>query len=450
MPSVSRRGFLGGATGLALAGCGSARAQGVPVIVVMLDQLRSASVGSLGGALVPTPTLDALAAESASFASCYCPDPQCTPSRAAMLSGLYPTVTGVTHADVQLPLLYPTYSEVFRAAGYRCGYVGKWHVDGPGDHVPPGPRRRGFDDYWAAFNKNGHRYTESTYYRDTAQPLHPDPPDTYEPIYQTAQALEFVDQAAGEPFLLVVSYQPPHPPAELTSNLGPWDGWIPASYMDAVDPDALELAPNVPPEWEAAAREFLHGYAAALWSMDDIVATLLDGLRARGVLDDALLIVISDHGELAGAHGLFGKEHPYDEGMRVPWWVRWPGRVAPAVVDTPVAAVDLAPTLLGLLGLPALPRTHGTDLSGLLLGSAAPARPPAFVQARLDEPASIAWEAIRQGDHLYSSTLDGSVVHLHDLAIDPWQLDDLAQLEGYEALRAELAAALAAARTAAS
>lgn len=421
---ISRRRLLGGAAATGLIGCSAGRSEASSVVLILLDQLRASALSTLGQNNIATPVLDALAGQSALFTNALCSDPRCTPSRASLLTGLYPTATGVIAPEVQLTPLFRTYSEQFRDAGYACAHVGKWHVDGSGDHVPPGLRRRGFDAGWAGFNKNGHRYTESTYYRDTAQPLHPEPADTYEPVYQTAHALDFVDQLAPDPFLLVLSYQPPHPPAELTSNLGPWDGWIPAQWMEQVDRAAIQLDPSVPAGWTDPAREFLHGYYAALLSMDALIGDLLQGLDARGLGEDTLLVLLSDHGELAGAHGLFGKEHPYDPGMRVPWMLRWPGRIAPQRISTPVSGVDLAPTLLGLAGLPLLPTGHGRDLSRWLLAGQSPPPQPILVQGQLDaEP----WAALREDQLLLSARPGGEAMHLHDLSTDPHQLVDLVE-----------------------
>ncbi len=445
----SRRELLAGAGALAVTGCAGTRSGRPPnILVVMADQLRGGALGADGDPNARTPTLDALVAEGASFRSAYCANPQCSPSRAAIWTSRFASETGVVTTGLQLPMSFPCTSHGLRDAGYRCGYIGKWHLQGGSEgFVPPGAARRGFDALWAAFEANGHRYTDSIYFlNDDPTPRRPVPADRYEPYYQTDQALEFLDAQGGEeaPFCLVLSYGPPHPPDNLATVLGEWEGWVPEAFLRDHDPAAIEVAPNVPIEMTAFVQTFLRGYYAALETIDRSVARLLDGLAARGLAQDTLVVFTSDHGEMGGAHGLFGKEAPCEESLRVPLVFRWPGRIYPAAHDTPVSGVDLMPTLLAAAGLDPVGTPHGVDLTPLLIDGVPLAPRSVYAQGKLDDPLDTAWDYVRFGRYSYSRTLDDHSEALHDLDADPHQLTDLtadpAHAQALEQARAELSA----------
>ncbi len=119
----------------------------------------------------------------------YANTPVCTASRAMLLTGLYPAANRVVANDLPLPTELPTLGDIFRGAGYRTGYIGKWHLDGVPRNkwTPPGPRRHGFEE-WAAYNCSHDYYRADKYYRDQPAPIRI---DGYEPEIQTNLALDF-------------------------------------------------------------------------------------------------------------------------------------------------------------------------------------------------------------------------------------------------------------------
>jgi arylsulfatase A-like enzyme len=128
------------------------------VVFVLCDQLRAEAVGCLGNDQVATPAIDRLADEGVLCPRTYTPNPVCSPARASLQTGRYPHANGVPGNKLRLPTDGPSLAGVLRDAGYRTGYVGKWHLDGepaPG-YIPPGPRRQGYE-YWEGFNR-GHRH----------------------------------------------------------------------------------------------------------------------------------------------------------------------------------------------------------------------------------------------------------------------------------------------------
>ncbi|HEV7214049.1 MAG TPA: sulfatase-like hydrolase/transferase, partial [Chloroflexota bacterium] len=208
-------------------------AQRPNLLFVFADQMRGMDMGCAGNGEVVTPSMDRLAREGTRFSHAFANCPVCTPSRAILLSGCYPLTTRVIANDLPLPEDIPTIGASFQAAGYRTGYIGKWHLDGvPRDKwTPPGPRRHGFDD-WAAFNCSHNYFRPNKYYRDTPEPVMA---EGYEPEVQTDLALAFLAERDSRPFCLFLSWGPPHDPYPM----------LPARYKALYDPQRLTLRPNV-------------------------------------------------------------------------------------------------------------------------------------------------------------------------------------------------------------
>ncbi|HYH31337.1 MAG TPA: sulfatase, partial [Pseudonocardia sp.] len=324
---------------------------GPNVLLVLADQWRGCDQGWFGNPEVRTPHLDALAAGGVRVRDAYANSPVCGPSRASLLTGLLPHEHHVVANDLPLRPGLPTVADVLAGAGYRTGWIGKWHLDGlPRDKWVSPDRRRGFG-FWAAVNCS-HRYLDAHYYRgDDPEPV---PFTGYEPDVQTELALEFL--AEGEPFFLTVSYGPPHDPYPD----------VPRHYLDRYDPDRLTPRPNCADG--PAERERLHQYYAGISAVDDQLGRLVATLRDSGRLDDTVVVVTSDHGDMLGSHGRRAKQVPFEEAVRVPMVVHWPAGLAPRDVDGLMGLVDLPTTLLGLVGAPPLPGAYGRDLSAALAG----------------------------------------------------------------------------------
>jgi arylsulfatase A-like enzyme len=398
---------------------------------------------------VRTPVLDRLAAEGLRFTHAFANTPVCTPSRGSLLTGLWPARHRALSNDLPVDSRpeTPSIARALRADGYRCGYIGKWHLGGwPRDRfIPPGPERLGFDDLWAAWNCN-HRYFEGRYHRDESpQPVRLD--SVYEPAAQTDLALEWLDGrlAAGEPFCLFLSYGPPHSPYRP----------IPEEMAGTYDPARLTLRPNCADTPEV--RRDTADYYAHITALDAQIGRLVSLLEARVALDDTLVVYSSDHGTMLGSHGRVNKQQPWDESVNVPLIMRL-GRLGArlpqsrrgAVDDLLLGIVDYAPTLLALLGQPVPPAMQGRDLSEHVLAEqtgARPARPTSvFLQELIccDQAIPLGlrpWRGIRTTRHTYARDLDGPWV-LYDNAADPFQQRNLAVDGSAAALRASLEAEL--------
>ncbi len=442
---LGRRGFLAQA-GLGMAALAAGRpaparaaaADRPNVVFLLADQWRAKALGYEGDPNVRTPNLDRLAAESLNFRNVVSVCPVCTPQRASLMTGRFPTSTGMFLNDAHLPDEEVCLAETFRAAGYRTAYIGKWHLDGHGrtSFIPPA-RRQGWD-YWKGAECD-HNYPHSHYYTDDS----PDQRfwDGYDAFAQTQDAIGYLRGRAADrsPFVLFVAYGTPHFP----------HGTAPEACKALYPPDKIRLPPNVPPAQEAAARREAQGYYGHCTALDRCVGEIVAALDDTKLAENTILVFSSDHGEMLGSHGCppFMKQVPYDESARVPLLVRHPaawGRQGRAV-RTPLTTPDLHATLLGLAGV-AVPRAvEGADLSadlkaGRLDGDrAALYMLVAPFDRRSDQ--CRAYRAIRTRTHTFARDSNGPWL-LFDDARDPHQMENLAGRPEHAALQQELEARL--------
>ena len=428
------------------------------LLLVFADQLRC-DLGCYGNADVRTPHLDALAGQGVRLTRATANAPVCGPCRAMMMTGTFSTTNGVIGNDLPVRTGGPSLGTSAKANGCRAGYVGKWHLDGvPRDKfTPPGPRRLGFDDFWAAYNCS-HDYFSPVHFRgDDPTPVRPGgrggEPSPYEPAVQTDLAIEFLNGSrAGtddRPFALAVSWGPPHDPYPQ----------VPERYRRMYDPAEIRLRPNARPDADnplAAGKDCRRttaDYYAAITALDDQFGRLMAALDDAGHAHDTLVVFTSDHGDLLWSHGLMKKQSPYAEAVGVPLIARLPGSI-PAGTATPVllGLVDLLPTLAGLLGWAVPGGVEGTDLSASVRGDAGAAGPASALIAdcmAIGE-ASVQglppWRGVRTATHTYAERLDDAGRRvpwlLFDDAADPYQLDNRidspADAATRDALRREL------------
>ncbi len=440
--SATVRAALAGALVFGTA-CGASEGSPRPpnVLVVFGDEWRGMDLGCMGNPDVKTPNLDRLAAEGALFREAFANVPLCGPSRAMMLTGTYPMRNGILTNNMAIADDAETLPRILNEAGYRCGYVGKWHLGGFPEFrfIPPGPERAGFDDFWAVWGRS-HHYFDSWYTTDTEEKL---PSEGYAPDRQTDVAVEYLERraAAGEPFALFVSYAPPHPPYE-----------VPGGFLDDYEPDALHRRANVQPVerdgfGEERFRADLARYYAACSALDANVGRLLDALERLDLERDTVVVFTSDHGGLFSEHGLYGKQQPFEESVRVPMIVRYPARVSGGVEpDVLFSLADLAPTLLGLAGQDVPAAMQGVDLSWSATGGEGTAPESVYLQelagiGRMVDHDVYTWRAVRTARHLYAEDMEGAWL-LYDLERDPYQLENLVESPEYEDERAELAGEL--------
>jgi len=415
------------------------------LLFVFADQMRGMDMACAGNPDVQTPTMDRLAREGTMFSRAYANCPVCTPSRASLLTGLYPLTCRTMANDLPLPPEFPGIGTLSRDAGYRTGYVGKWHLDGvPRDRfTPPGPRRHGFD-YWAVWNC-AHDYFHGRYFLDTDEPL---AIEGYEPVGQTDLTIEFIErqEEGSAPFCLFLSWGPPHNPYRQ----------VPEEYRTLYDPDEIALRPNfreVEPGRptlgpEADPRRALADYYAHITALDEQLGRLLDTLDRRGLAEDTIVVFTSDHGDMLWSQGMLRKQQPWEESISIPFLVRWPGHVpAGRCCGALLSVADMTPSLLPMMGLEPAPGMEGADFSPLLLGGDEPACDSVFLldAVTMDEAHAQGlreWRGLRTRTHTYARFADGEPWVLYDNEADPYQMANLAHDPAAASLRDALEARL--------
>lgn len=349
------------------------------MLLLVADQWRARLDG------LRAPNLDRLAREGVTYSRAYTTFPVCCPSRAAMLTGKYPHQAGITGNHQQLPLGERTFSAAMKQAGYRTGYIGKWHLDGresPG-YVPP-ERRRGFD-YWAA-NNVVHKHYDWAYFGDSPEPIEV---SGFAPDYQTDLALEFFRRPGAEPYFLYVAWVAPHPPL------------TPPERHNTYDAARIPLSPNTPTRPEGIAA-----YYALCSAVDENVGRLL-----AAVDDNTIVVFTADHGWTLGAHGLDRIDQPYEECIRVPLIVRHPGRRhAEERNGSLFSNIDLAPLLTSLCGVPWPDRPKR--------------RQELFAEAWPGSGSPDEWRLILRGNRKLVVDGAGKPIHYYDLQRDPYELDN--------------------------
>ncbi|MFO0952301.1 MAG: sulfatase [Isosphaeraceae bacterium] len=398
------------------------------VLIVLPDQFRAQALGCMGETDIRTPHIDRLASEGVLFRNTFANTPVCCPARAVLLTGTYAHRNGMIANDLRLRGSETTVAEILASAGYRTGFIGKWHLDGgprqPG-FVPPGPRRQGFQ-FWAA-NECDHRHFRPTYFRDTPEPVQE---NRFEPEVWTDRAVEFLKAAGDDPFFLVVSMGPPHDPYA-----------APERYSAQYSPETIRLRPNYVSGTPGVGRKELAAYAAAVTAVDDQVGRLTRALEELGRARDTIILVTSDHGDMLGSHGQRLKRKPWEESIRVPGIVRFPERVKGGRVEEALFShVDMAPTLLGLCGLPVPATMQGADLSGVVLGEPGKAADSVFFQIFVPfagDGTPNPWRGVRTSRYMYARTAEGPWV-LYDLKEDPYEMKNLARDPSRAELRAEM------------
>ena len=299
-----------------------------------------------------TPHLDSFAAESTVFERAITTSPVCTPYRGCLLSGRYPSQTGILSNGQSYPADVPSLADHLNEAGYSTRYIGKWHLSGaPQENrwVPPN-QRAGFQQFigWESHHVDHHA---GVIWRD--DPREPIEMPGHETDALTDIALHELTQAANDadPFFMLLSYQAPHPPcAPPPEFLEPYRERDLFREANA-DADAWYDMPQWNADYDAAT--FRQRYFGEISHLDAAFGRLLRGLDELNLRENTLVVFTSDHGEMAGAHGLFGKGVMFEEALHVPLIARAPAQATGRKSPQLAATLDLMPTLLDYAGVEA-------------------------------------------------------------------------------------------------
>jgi arylsulfatase A-like enzyme len=415
------------------------------VLFIAIDDLND-WVGHLGAnSQSATPNLDRIARRGVRFTRAYAPVPVCNPSRAAVLSGMRPSTTGVYDNSIDWRPLIPEAKMItaqFRNAGYRVAAAGK---------VPHYLRESDWDVYIKS--KDG-------FPRKKGDPLHGGPmvndvtDDAMLDHRNVTWAVEKLQAPHDRPFFLAVGLTKPHLP---------WN--VPRSYYERFPLESIELPPNlptdlddVPPEGirlsripdhpgtdasdhetilrEGRWKEGIQGYLAAIAFMDGQLGRLIDALDSSPHRDDTIVVLWSDNGFHLGEKLHWRKQTLWEESTRVPYTIAAPGVTRPGTVcDRPVDLMSLYPTLMDLAGLPIPGHVEGPSLRPLL------ADPKASWDGVALSTYQFRNHAVRTERWRYIRYADGGE-ELYDHEADPLEWKNLASDPKLASVKAELAKSL--------
>jgi arylsulfatase A-like enzyme len=452
---------------LIIGACGCSRTAEQPnLLFVFTDQQSYDMLGVAGNSQVLTPNLDQLAGEGIYFRHAISNCPICSPYRGMLMSGQHPLYNGCFTNDV--PLLHDnglTFGQALGQAGYETAYVGKWHLFGGGTRdqgIPPGKNRHGFDGTFLTDNCTvDFRPGSGFYWNDEGEKVYfkdeyDDNP--WELEGQTRQAeswLENYDE--DKPFAMFVSWHPPHnyafkgvedpcPGVQMRKPL--YDvGVLDSSVIEPYEGMDIKLRPGFedPADLEACRKEMYRNYMAMVTACDHSVGRLIEKLKEKGVYENTLVVFTSDHGDmLTSFDSKKPKQYPQDYSLRVPLIMRWEkGLKKHRKSDLLVGAMDLMPTILGLLGIDIPEKVQGKDLSGPILSG----DDDAVESVPLFMFIGNGWRGVYTREWTYANSLNPEEsIHegvetnvLFNRPNDPSQLNNLFDSEDYSGIQEGLA-----------
>jgi arylsulfatase A-like enzyme len=346
------------------------------VVFILGDDLGYCDVGMYGCRDIPTPNIDSIAAAGVKFTNGYVTSPVCSPSRAGLMTGRYqnrfgfefnagPLQRALAEPEMGLPTSEITLAQLMKQAGYATGMVGKWHL---GMHDKFHPTKRGFDEYFG-FLFGANMYIDpdvpgvksndpegvGVRIRSERNPIMRGQTAVEEKDYLTEafarEAVGFIERHRSQPFFLYAPFNAPHTPLQAT-----------AKYYDRF------------PQIKDEKRRI---YVAMVSALDDAVGAILKKLRETGLEKDTLVVFMSDNGCATYTNACtndplrLGKLTHFEGGFRVPFAMRFPGRIkAGSVYEQPISSLDLLPTAVAVAGgkLPTDREYDGVDLLPYLTG----------------------------------------------------------------------------------
>ena len=413
-----------------LCACSGAPASARPrnAILISIDTLRPDHLGCYGHARATSPTLDELSARGVRFDDVTAAAPWTLPAHATMLTGLYANHHGVKSHETRLAADVITLAEEFRDNGFQTFAVVNTHNVG----APQYQLDQGFGENFRYIVEN----------EEDPRTLKVRTFNSGDTVVSTAK--EFL-RARDEdrPFFLFLHFYDVHtdftPRSEYREQfVGPYSGKLTGSTMQLAETRALGRTLD-----EADVRWLREMYDAEIRQLDDLLARFFAFLDAEGLEDETLFAVTSDHGEEFQEHGglLHGRTQ-YQEVLRIPLLLAGPGLPAGTVVSTPVHAVDLAPTLLAVMGIPSRQARDGLDLTPAWSGGTLPER-LLFGEADhnnvVDGLAVIdVKKMVRRGGTKLLFDVQSRALELYDLARDPLEREDLGRARSADAAALQL------------
>lgn len=432
--------------------------QPLNLVIFLPDQQRVDTLKCYGNSKVHAPNLNKLADDAVIFQRAYVTQPVCSPSRGTLMTGWWPHNSGCTNNGFPLDPKIRTLPQLI-GGDYRAGYIGKWHLR------EQTPTQRGFhewvsvegvSDYSQFLVEKGLRpnHKNGAFSAQTISDL---PLELSQADFLQRKACDFIHRNKNAPFILVVSFVEPHSPYN-----GPFNDEHNLTESDLEGmapppgPDAVPLRYRLLREWqndkaqaEKTVRQFRFGitradyldlrrkYYGLITLVDRSIGSILSCLESAGLMDRTVIAHTSDHGDLLGDHGLFGKGVMYEQAVAVPLLIRIPGGPQ-KFISQRVSHIDFVPTVLDLLGQSSTTNLLGKSLGPMIFGENNQPQnifiewnPYKKEEKRLKKGTSLAspglvTRAIREStrcviapDGWKLSLRDGDLNELHNLNVDP-------------------------------
>ena len=423
------------------------------LLFITTDQQRWDSLPCYGLEFMQTPHLDRLGQEGIVFERCYTPAPLCVPARASILSGQWPSTTGVLGNNHGLAAETPVWPQLLSQAGYRTAAIGKMHFSpwdarmGFQERISAEDKRHTYlpDDFVKFLRSHGlervHPTANPGYFESLGAPVTPLAKRFHVDAFVADQAAEWLRRHADEPFAIWVSFPGPHdpydPPEELAGMYE--DAPIPAptgsrselaskpraqthAGAESLDNPMFQIDPTQASP--AQYRRWRAHYYANISLIDEGIGKILAALSATGVLEKTLIIFTSDHGDALGDHGLAYKAFFYDAMVRVPLIIRGPGIASGHRSPALVSLLDLVPMMYRACGVAPPPTLQGIDISPLMSNPMGIIRDAVFSE-------NMGREMVYDGRYKYAHYIDGDS-ELYDMSIDPGEESNLALDSAYQ------------------
>jgi arylsulfatase A-like enzyme len=370
------------------------------IIWITTEGLPLKVLSCYGGTLIETPNIDRIAKEGMLFENSFCTNGLCAPSRATLLTGKYSHLNGMLAnpggvtgvKENYFDANQETFAKILQQNGYKTGIVGKWHLKDK-DGKATNPAVAGFDYFVFKNGAGGPYYNPNGYLQNTelgSKVIVRKSYSGYITDNMTDLAIKGIEQMKGGPFMMALQYfndhrpfDPPHKYEHIYDSIrfpepGTfWDNYDTRSsaarqahqrigdMMDFNPPKELTARQRKQWNYQQLMRHFL----ATLKSQDDNIGRLLDYLDKSGLAKNTIVVFTGDHGFFLGEHGWFDKRFMYEEALRVPWLIRYPGVIKPGTVsDAWVVNIDNAPTILDMAGVKIPSDMQGRSLVPIFKG----------------------------------------------------------------------------------
>lgn len=436
------------------------------ILIIMPDQLRADCIGAMGNSKIKTSNIDSIAEEGILFKNTYTTTPICMPARASFVSGIYPHNHNMWDNRGQLPSDDETFFHHLQRAGYYVSYIGKSHFyeHKKGIHMKNREeymKRRGINYVHETTGPHATVFTDSyltdylkkknildvfrdDYKRRNHYSVHPSPlpEEDYLDSYVGRKAVEFIkNYKEKKPLCLFVGFPGPHepwdPPGEYGRMYNPEDmpdeienekipDWLPERVKERMKRERepfKELSPQI-------TRKIRAMYYGKISLIDFWVGEILEEYKKNRDFDNLIIIFWSDHGEMLGDHNMLYKSVFYEQSIKVPLIIRWPGKNEKIKNENElVEIIDVFPTLLDGLGLPLSERATGESLFK--------EKSNKFVISEIYAYDTFNY-MIRTKDYKFSINRKGEGLYLFDLKKDPDEKVNLIGNDRYEEIEKEL------------